>query len=90
MRLPAHTQGMTSVAAETAFADVPEPDPDAVVDPNWLRLRADSLLPAPYMPPAMAGRQPPWVRAISGVLIGIFLLATLLGLCLTYGSPSGW
>jgi hypothetical protein len=80
---------MTSLTAETAFVDVPQPGPDAVVDPNWLRLRNDTLLPALYMPPTMAGRQPGWMRAVAVVLIGIFLLATFLGLCLTYGPPSG-
>ena len=80
---------MTSASAATAFADVPQPDPDAVVDPNWLRLRGDSLLPTVYMPPAMAGSRPTWMRAMAMVLIGIFLLATVLGVCLTYGAPSG-
>jgi hypothetical protein len=80
---------MTSLAAETAFGAVPQPGPDAVVDPNWLRLRSDTLLPALYMPPTMAGRQPAWMRAIAVVLIAVFLLATFLGLCLTYGPPSG-
>lgn len=73
------------------FADVPQPDADARVDPHWLRLRGDSLLPTLYMPPTMSGRRPTWMRAIATVLIGIFLLATVLGLCLTYGPPSaGW
>ena len=80
---------VTSLTVETSFADVPQPDPDAVVDPNWLRLRGDSLLPSLYMPPSMAGSRPTWMRAIAMVLIGIFLLATVLGLCLTYGPPSG-
>jgi hypothetical protein len=74
--------------ADIAFTDVPQPDPEAVVDPHWLRLRGDSLLPTLYMPPPMAGRQPTWMRAMATVLIGIFLLATALGLCLTYGPPS--
>ena len=82
---------VTSASAATAFADVPQPAPDAVVDPNWLRLRGDSLLPSVYMPPAMVGSRPAWMRAMAVVLIGIFLLATVLGLCLTYGPPSaGW
>ena len=80
---------MTSVFAETAFAEVPQPDPDAVVDPYWLRLRGGSLLPTLYMPPVMAGSRPAWMRAFAVVLIGIFLLATALGLCLTYGPPTG-
>jgi len=73
------------------FADVPQPDANAVVDPNWLRLRGDSLLPTLYMPAPMPGQRPIWMRAMAMVLIGIFLLATMLGLCLTYGPPSaGW
>ena len=79
------------MSTDIAFADVPQPDADAVVDPNWLRLRGDSLLPSLYMPPTMPGRRPTWMRAMAVVLIGVFLLATALGLCLTYGPPSaGW
>lgn len=79
------------MTTDLAFADVQQPDPDAVVDPNWLRLRGDSLLPPLYMPPTMAGQQPPWMRAVATVLILVFLLATALGVCLTYGPPSaGW
>ena len=79
------------MGSDLAFADVPQPDPSAVVDPNWLRLRGDSLLPSLYMPPTMAGRRPAWMRVIALGLIGIFLLATVLGICLTYGPPSaGW
>ena len=82
---------VTSLSTDIDFAAVSQPDPDAVVDPNWLRLRGDSLLPTLYMPPTMAGRQPTWMRAMAVVLIGVFLLATVLGLCLTYGPPSsGW
>jgi hypothetical protein len=80
-----------TLTSEIAFEDVPQPAPDAVVDPNWLRLRGDSLLPTLYMPPTMAGQRPTWMRAMAVVLIGIFLLATVLGLCLTYGPPNaGW
>ena len=82
---------MTTVNIDAAFADVPQPASDAVVDPNWLRLRGDSLLPTLYMPPTMTGQRPTWMRAMAIVLIGVFLLATTLGLCLTYGPPSaGW
>jgi hypothetical protein len=82
---------VTTMTADIAFADVPQPDANAVVDPNWLRLRDDSLLPSLYMPPSMAGRRPAWMRAMALVLIGVFLLATALGLCLTYGLPNaGW
>ena len=79
---------MTRISADPAFADVPSADPSAVVDPNWLRLRGDSLLPSVYMPPPMAGQRPTWMRGVALVLIGIFLLATALGVCLTYGPPS--
>ena len=41
------------------------------------------------MPPTMPGSRPRWMRAVALVLVSIFLLATALGLCLTYGPPSG-
>lgn len=86
----AHTRVVTT-QPDIAFADVPQPAPDAIVDPNWLKLRGDSLLPSLYMPPTMAGQRPTWMRAMAVVLIGVFMLATVLGLCLTYGPPSaGW
>jgi len=72
---------------DVEFADVPGAGPAAVVDPHWLELRGDSLLPSLYMPPVMAGSHPRWMRAIATVLVSIFLLATALGLCLTYGPP---
>jgi hypothetical protein len=82
---------VSSISQDIAFADVPPAGPDAVIDPNWLKLRGDSLLPSLYMPPTMAGQRPTWMRAMAIVLIGVFLLATALGLCLTYGPPSaGW
>ena len=80
---------MTSAIVQVDFADVPQADPEAVVDPNWLSLRGDSLLPTLYMPPTMTGPRPTWMRAMAVVLIGIFLFATALGVCLTYGPPSG-
>jgi hypothetical protein len=70
------------------FADVPAADPTAEVDPNWLRMRADSLLPALYMPPTMAGARSAPVRFVASILIGVFLFATTLGICLTYGPPT--
>jgi hypothetical protein len=70
------------------FAAVPAADPTAEVDPHWLELRADSLLPALYMPPAMAGRHSSVMRVVASALIGIFMLATTLGICLTYGPPT--
>lgn len=73
-----------------AYADVPQPDPTAEVDPHWLELRSGATkLPEIYMPPAMAGARSPLVRAMALFLIGIFVLATSLGICLTYGPPGG-
>jgi len=74
------------------FGDVPDAGPDAVVDPHWLELRAGSLLPAVYMPPAMPGprRRPAWLRAMAVVLVAVFLGATAAGVCLTYGPPHAW
>jgi hypothetical protein len=66
---------------------VPDVDADAVVDPHWLDLRRGATLPACYMPPAMAGSRPPWARAVALVLIGVFVAATMAGVCLTYGPP---
>jgi hypothetical protein len=77
----------TTPAPAPEFADVPGADPAAAVDPHWLALRGDSLLPTLYMPPTMAGRRSPAMRMLATVLIAVFLLATVLGLCLTYGPP---
>jgi hypothetical protein len=73
--------------AALEFADVPAADSEAVVDPHWLELRGDSLLPSLYMPPAMPGQRSPLMRLVSSGLIAIFMLATTLGICLTYGPP---
>ncbi len=70
------------------FAEVPAVAPDAVVDPHWLELRGDSLLPSLYMPPTMAGQRSPLMRMVATALIGVFMLATALGVCLTYGPPT--
>jgi hypothetical protein len=70
------------------FGQVPSADADAVVDPFWVQLRGDSLLPSLYMPPTMAGRRPPWMRLLATLLIAVFVLATALGICLTYGPPN--
>jgi hypothetical protein len=67
--------------------DVPTADPDAVVDPFWLDLRGPALLPNAYMPPFVPGRRPPWLRAVAALLAGVFVFATALGFCLTYGIP---
>jgi hypothetical protein len=68
-------------------AEVPEVDPTAVVDPHWLELRGQIALPTVYLPPAMGGIRPRWMRFVSLVLVSIFGLATALGVCLTYGPP---
>jgi hypothetical protein len=70
------------------FSEVPGADPAAVVDPHWLDLRGDSLLPSLYMPPTMAGRHGSLMRVVATALIGVFTLATTLGICLTYGPPT--
>jgi hypothetical protein len=88
----AHTRRVSATSyidADRAlsFADVPAVDPAAVVDPHWLELHGSPLLPALYMPPTMAGTHSPLMRVLATVLIGVFLLATVLGICLTYGPP---
>jgi hypothetical protein len=70
------------------FSSVPAAAPEAEVDPNWLQLRANALLPALYMPPTMNGRRSVPMRFVASILIGVFLFATTLGVCLTYGPPS--
>lgn len=67
------------------YAHVPSVADDAEVDPHWLALRGASLLPPSYMPPSMAGAHSRSSRATSLVLIAVFVLATALGVCLTYG-----
>jgi hypothetical protein len=71
-----------------AFMDVPQPDPSAEVDPFWLQLRGEATLPVLYMPPSMPGSHSRWMRMLATMLISIFMLATTLGICLTYGPPS--
>ena len=73
------------------YAFVPDVEEDAEADPHWQELRNDATLPPIYMPPTMAGRHSPRQRAIAGVLVGIFVLGTALGVCLTYGpTVLGW
>ena len=91
--MPADVEAQTRIviteSTDVDFADVPAADPAAEVDPHWLTLRGDSLLPTVYMPPAMGGSHPGWIRVMATLLVSIFLLATGLGICLTYGSPVG-
>lgn len=70
------------------FSAVPGAESSAVVDPHWIELRGGSLLPALYMPPPMGGRHSNLMRVVATALIGVFTLATTLGLCLTYGPPT--
>lgn len=58
---------------------------DEESDPHYLDLLRSSKLPQAYLPAAMPGPQKPWVRVAASLVIGIFLLATALGICLTYG-----
>ena len=76
---------------EDPYAFVPDVDEDAEADPHWLELRNEATLPQIYMPPAMAGHHSPRQRLIAGVLIGILVLGTALGVCLTFGPQVlGW
>lgn len=72
--------------ADLPYAHVPDADPGSEPDPHWLELRrTESKLPAAYMPPAMAGEHPRWARVSALVVIGVFVAATVCGVCLTYG-----
>ena len=84
------TVAPSTTSIHLVTAGEPELDPSAVIDPYWLRLRGDSLLPTLYMPAPMKGSHPVWLRAMALILIGVFMLATVLGVCLTYGAPTGW
>jgi hypothetical protein len=74
------------------FPDVPDAGSDLPIDPHWLDLRSGAVLPAVYMPPAMAGPRPraAWLRATALVVVSVFLLATAAGVCLTYGPSHLW
>ena len=82
---------MVRIAAQTGcmpdedYSRIPAADADAEIDPHWLELRGPSTLPPTYMPPAMPGRHSRSSRVIAVVLIGVFVLATATGVCLTYG-----
>ena len=72
------------------YEDVPAADADAEIDPHWTELRGSSALPPTYLPPSMPGRHSPATRITAAVLIGVFVLATALGVCLTYGPQVLW
>ena len=73
--------------AELEFCDVPAADPSAEVDPHWQKLTT-ALLPAFYMPGTMNGKRSLPIRIVATIVIGVFMFATTLGYCLTYGAPS--
>jgi hypothetical protein len=89
--LPSADSEPIDVGPEVGFCDVPDAGPDVPLDPHWLDLRG-GVLPAVYMPPAMAGTAPrsPWLRAVAVALAAMFLVATAAGVCLTYGPPHVW
>lgn len=65
-------------------------EPDAPeVDPHYLELLRGSKLPAAYLPPMMTGPRKPWIRVAALIIIGVFFLATVSGVCLTYGVDHG-
>lgn len=75
------------VGPELAFADVPNAALDSMLDPHWAQLRTGTTLPSVYLPPAMAGERPIWLRTIAVGLVAMFVAATAAGVCLTYGPP---
>ena len=81
--------GDTERMSTAEFQNVPAADPDAVVDPHWADLRSNSPLPPTYMPPAMSGAHSTKLRVIAIGLIVMFVGATAVGVCLTYG-PQVW
>ncbi len=68
--------------------DVEQPG-EPEVDPHYLELLRGSKLPTAYLPPMMTGPRKPWIRVAALCVIGVFLLATSLGICLTYGIDHG-
>ncbi len=68
------------------YADVPAADEDAELDPHWAELaRSTSMVPAAYLPAAVAGQQHGWRRGAAWMLIGLLVTVTAGGVCLTYG-----
>lgn len=86
LALASDTQGVNPPGdSDVDFSAVPAADDSAVPDPQFMAMRNSTNLPQTYMPPAMAGNRPPWVRAMAAVLVGVFLTAAAAGICLTYG-----
>lgn len=77
-----------SPESDVDFQSVPPADETAVLDQAFSALRSGTELPQTYLPPAMAGHRPPWIRGVALVLVAMFLAATAAGVCLTYGPPS--
>lgn len=84
---PVDDDELTALAlAADPETDVPE---DAVALPEPGNVHA-GLLPAWYMPPAVAPnvRHPRMLRAVVMVVVASLLLINALGLCITYGRLS--
>ncbi len=73
--------------SDIPFDQVPAAPLDAEADTHYLEMRGATPLPRTYLPPAMAGKQPGWIRGVALVVIAMFLGATAAGVCLTYGPP---
>ena len=76
---------MARPGVHTEYSAVPDVPADAVIDPHWQELRTETPLPAIYLPSAMGGAHKSWIRASVWLLVSIFVTATTLGVCLTYG-----
>jgi hypothetical protein len=72
------------------YAHVPTAVNDAEADPHYLELRGHSAFPLIYLPPSMPGRHSRVAILTASVLIGVFALATTVGVCLTYGPQVLW
>jgi hypothetical protein len=72
---------------DVPFDQVPAAGPEAELDHRYVEMRGATTLPRTYLPPAMAGDQPQWIRIVALVVIAMFLGATAAGVCLTYGPP---
>ncbi|CAB4885190.1 unannotated protein [freshwater metagenome] len=83
----AQTRPMTDEAAvqDEDYAQVPSAGRDAELDEHWVELRGPVTMPPFYLPPAMPGRHSRRSKVLAVVLIAVFVLATAVGACLTYG-----
>lgn len=71
--------------SDVDFSLVPSAGRDAVVDSHWVDLRGPTTMPVFYLPPAMPDRHSRPSKVLALVLIAVFLLATAVGACLTFG-----